>query len=131
MILRTLLTCKTIRMKKKSISEVLSVTTGSNAEQNKNVNNLYNHKLIFPQSLVVHVSAKSKISLKQYFCLGTGNEQTEVINKYKSWYFLYICSAYITVSQARWNTQKIQLNLLKTWFVWTHPVKTGSDSWQN
>lgn len=52
--------------------------------QTKHVEHFYNHNLIFPQSLVVYVSAKSEISLKQDFCLGTETSQRNVLAENKS-----------------------------------------------
>lgn len=52
--------------------------------QTKHVEHFYNHNLIFPKSLVVYVSAKSEISLKQDFCLGTETSQRNVLAENKS-----------------------------------------------
>lgn len=90
--------------------EVLSVTTGSKPNQTNHVKHFYNHKGIFSQSLVVHVSAKET----RFFVSGRKKTQTEEINENKRWFVLYFCLMNITAYQARLNTQESQLNLIKT-----------------
>lgn len=64
---------------------------------------------------------KSEISLRQCFCLGTGNKQNCQMKKCNSCILLFI--------RLTKTVKEKQLNLITTWFIWTLPDRIGSDSY--
>lgn len=63
------------------------------------------------------------------FCLGTGDGQTEVLNEIKVCNFLLVYCTLFFIQRTKMSNKKFYLST--TSFVWTLPVRTGSDGRQN
>lgn len=105
-----LIPCKILKMKEKSISKVLSVTTGSYYKCNKTVKHISIKWYIIPESLVAQALHVSVTYWRIFVWLGTGNGPKMFWKNEKK------KERYIIIIYHQWKfQQKLTGHLLKFW----------------